>query len=209
MHGSGGENETVTKGSRTLRVHAPASFGNRLIHRQDSTAETRLHALLQPCLQNMRFLAVARARQFDAEPDLKKRDYADKTGVPVLRGLPSGHARIAARGFAQLGHHVGIEKEQRSVLQNGRPRLLDKGRNFQVDGPRFFISEHLEQSFFGPPGSRSKTQLFADQIGNPSGQRKIGIDRPMPRLAAEGVIQLDSHIHDSTVTRLHALIKPS
>jgi hypothetical protein len=184
-------------------MQATARFGNRLIHRQDSSGKARLHALLQPCLQHIRFLAVVRARQFDAEADLKKRDGAEEATLRLLCGLPSGHADIAPRRFPQLGHHIGIEQEQRSVLQDSRTRLLHEGRNFQVDGTRFLISEHLEQSFFGPSGSRGKTKPLPDQIGNPSGQGEIRIDRPMPRLAAEGVIQLDGHVHDCTVARLH------
>ena len=184
-------------------MQAAAAFGNGIIDCQDSAGETRLYSVNIPRLESSGLFAILLPRQFDAEPDLEKRDRADETGVPLLRGLPSGHAGIAPRRLPQLGHHVGIEKEQSSVLQNSRPRLLGEGRNFQVDGPRFLISEQLEQGFLGPPGSRSKTQPFADQIGNPPGQRKIRIDRPMPRLAAEGVIQLDSHIHNCTIARLH------
>jgi len=46
-------------------------------------------------------------------------------------------------------------------------------------------------------------QPFANQLGNPPGQRKVRIHRAVPRLAAEGVVQLNGHVHYCTFARLH------
>jgi hypothetical protein len=205
-----GKNQTVAKKSRTLRMQAAAAFGNGIIDPQDSAGEARFHALLQPYLQDLRFFLVAPSRQLDAGPDLEKRDGAEEARLRLLCGLPRSHTRIASRGFAQLDTtNIGIEPQRSSILQGCRKRLLRQVRTLQVDGTCFLIAEQLEQSLLGQSGRRSKTQTLADQLGNPPGQRKIGIHRAMPRLAAQGVVAFDGHIHDCTIVRMSELIETS
>jgi hypothetical protein len=131
-------------------MHTAAHFANGGVHREDSSGKTLLHATFKPRLEILRFLPVFFPGQFDAQADFEKRDGTEETCFRLLCRLPSSHAEIASRGFAQFGDNVRIEKEQGSILQNGRARLLGETRELQLHGPCFFVPEYFEQRFLRP-----------------------------------------------------------
>jgi hypothetical protein len=188
-------------------MHTAAHFANGGVHREDSSVKPLLHATFEPCFEILRFLPVFFPGQFDAQPDFENRDGTEKTRLRLLCRLPSSHADIASRGFAQFGDNVRIEKEQGSILQHGRARLLGETRELQLHGPCFFVPEYFEQRFLRPSANWRETQPLADQLRNPSRERQICIYRTVPGLAAKGVLQFDSHIHNCTVARLHDIVK--
>ena len=188
-------------------MHTAAHFANGAVHREDSSVKPLLHATFEPCFEILRLVRIFFPGQFDAQPDFEKRDGTEKTRLRLLCRLPSSHAEIASRGFAQFGDNVCIEEEQGSILQDGRARLLGETRDLQLHGPCFFVPEHFEQRFLRPSANGRETQLFADQLRNPSRERQIRIHRTVPGLAAKGVFQFDSHIHNCTVARLHEIVK--